>query len=404
MSFTSKLNYFDGKLTPGFLPLFISKTIIRVAAGFFGLFLPIFLYNIFNHNFSFVIYYYTISLFLYTFALAFGARFLNTFGFRHALRLSLLLGALNFITLYFTTSQNYLYLIPLNIFVLTLFRIFHWIPYQIDFAKFTDKKNRSREVGLLAASTSILGIATPFIAGFTIAKFGFGTLFLLGIFLYLLALIPLAKIPKTREQFSWTYKETWRQFFSAKRRKIVFAFAADGAENVVGLIVWPIFIFNILKGNYLKVGTISTLIITATVIMELIVGKVADSKKSDNKNGILKFGTYLYSFGWILKVFIATAFQIFIVDAYHKLMQVLTRTSFDALTYEIAANQGHFIDEFSVLHEMAIGVGKVIMLLLVLFSAHLFSLKWTFILAAFASILLNFIRSETKVNPKSFQK
>lgn len=400
----SKINYFDGKLTPGFLPLFISKTIIRVAVGFFGLFLPIFLYTIFNRNFSLVIYYYMASLFLYTLTVAFGARFLNTFGFRRALRLSLLLGALNFVTLYFVTSQNYLYLIPLNIIILTFFRVFHWIPYQVDFAKFTDRKNRSREVGLLAASTSILGIATPFVAGFTIAEFGFGTLFLLGIFLYLLALIPLVKIPQTREKFSWTYKETWKQFFSSKRKKIIFAFAADGAENVVGLIVWPIFIFNILKGNYLEIGTISTLIITVTVIMELIVGKLADNKDKDNKNKILKFGTYLYSLGWILKIFIATAFQIFLIDAYHKLMQVFTRTSFDALTYEIAADQGHFVDEFSVLHEMAIGVGKVIMLLLVLFSSYFFSIKWTFILAALASILLNLIRSETKISPSSLKK
>lgn len=389
-----KINYFDGQLTPGFLSLFFSQTLVKVAVGLFGLFLPIFLYTLFDRNFTFVIYYYIVGFFIYGMTVALGAKFLNTFGFRRALRLSLILGILNYVTFYYLTQQNYLYLIPLNIFFLTIFRICHWIPYNVDFAKFTDKRNRSREVSLLAATSNVLGVATPFVAGFIIEDYGFGALFIFAIILYLLALIPLITIPKTREKFSWTYLETWRQMFSKERRRVSFAFAADGAENVVGLIVWPIFIFNVLREDYLEVGTISAIIIAFTVVLELIIGKIADKKSGKEK--ILRFGTYLYSFGWLLKIFIATAFQIFLIDTYHKVIQIFTRTSFDSLTYELAADQGHFVDEFSVLHEMAISFGRVIMLAMILAISFFFSLEWTFILAALASILLNMIRSKTK--------
>ncbi len=395
MRFHPKLNYINGNVSLGFSSLFASQTIMRVAAGFFGLFLPIFLYKLFNNNFVYVAYYYLAGYFFYALFVAWGASFLNSFGFRKALQTSAFFGALIYVTLYFTNEKNYVYLLSLNVLIVILFRISHWIPYNVDFAKFTDRRNRGKEVSLLAATINISGILTPFIAGFIIAKFGFGTLFIFGVLLYLTSYIPLITLPRTHEKFSWTYLETFQQLFSKKRRGIMLAFAADGAENVVGFIVWPIFIFNLLKGNYLQIGTISTAIIAVTVVMQLIVGKYADKK--NNKERILKIGTYLYSLGWIIKIFILTAFQIFLADAYHKLMRIFTRTSFDALTFEIAADEGHFVDEFSVLHEISISLGRTLMLIIIIIASTFLSLNWTFVLAAIASLLLNSIREKVNI-------
>jgi small-conductance mechanosensitive channel len=168
----------------------------------------------------------------------------------------------------------------------------------------------------------------------------------------------------------------------------------DGAENVIGIIVWPIFMWEILNGDYLQLGLLSSLVITVTVLMQLGLGKMVDLK---DKNKILKFGTFFYSIGWIIKMFVATAFHIFVVSAYHNITKMFTRTPFDAMTYEKAADQGHFVDEYTVIHEMAVNLGRFLMLIVVFVLISWVSLEWTFILGALAALTLNFLTPDSVI-------
>ena len=249
---------------------------------------------------------------------------------------------------------------------------------------------------MLNATRLIFGIFIPLIAGFVIMRFGFDVLFVIAIILYFVSGIPYLTIPHTRERFSWTWKQTWQEFFSKKRRKINLAYVADGAENIIGVVVWPIFIYQLLNGNYFQVGAISTLIIGITVIIQLILGKYIDVESSQEK--VLKWGSFFYSIGWIIKIFISTAFQIFVVGTYHGIASIFLRTPFDALTYEIAADQEHYVDEFTVLHEMALQLGRSLMIILVILISLYFAIQWVFILAALATIVFNLLqRKEAKL-------
>ncbi len=128
----------------------------------------------------------------------------------------------------------------------------------------------------------------------------------------------------------------WQRLFSPHNRPIAFSLMANGAENVIGIVVWPIFIFLLLNGNYLEVGAVSGFIIGGTVILQLLAGKYIDeiAKKSD----VLKLGSVLYALGWIVKIFVLTAFHIFIAGLYHSLTKILTRTTFETMFYELAAD------------------------------------------------------------------
>jgi hypothetical protein len=86
-----------------------------------------------------------------------------------------------------------------------------------------------------------------------------------------------------------------------------------------------------------------------------------------------------------------SSFQIFITATYHNLSKIFIRTPFDVLTYEMAADEGHYVDEFTVIHEIAVSLGKAGMLLLVLFVSMFVSLQWTFILGALSALLYNTI-------------
>jgi MFS family permease len=171
------------------------------------------------------------------------------------------------------------------------------------------------------------------------------------------------------------------------------AYMGDGAESVINVIVWPIFIYELLNGNYFQIGALSAVIVVVTVFLQLLVGKWTDKL---NKYRILKFSSIFYAVGWIIKMFIFTAFQIFIASTYHGITRLFTRTSFDTIFYEDSADQGHYVDEYTVIHEMAIQYGKVLMMILVLVLLIFMSMQWTFILAATASLFMNFLSYDQK--------
>ncbi|MFC1756555.1 MFS transporter [Patescibacteria group bacterium] len=383
-------DYFSGKISHGFVSLYTGKVLMGISGALLGLFLPIFLYELFNKNFAYTALYFGIGYLAYAICLFFFVRFLNSFGFRKALRVSILFGTGYYATFYFLNEINWHFLLPLLLVILTIDRILYWLPYHVDFAKFTSKRNRSKQLGALGATRQIAGIFIPLLSGFIISKYGFDVVFIIAAILYLSSGIPYLTLPRTREKFSWNYIETLQNLVSKKYRKQMLAFASDGAETGIAMIVWPIFMYQILNGDYLKVGAISTIIIGISVTTQLILGKKLDKKTSKRKT--LKLASYFSAVGWIIKVFIATTFQIFIVGAFHNLIRIFTRMPFDALTYEIAADEGHYVDEFTVLHEIAISIGRIITISLAIVISIFANIGWVFLLAAIASILLNFLR------------
>jgi len=380
--------------------------VLRISSSLLGIFLPIFLYEIFNFNFRYVIYYYLIAHFLYATSVAWGAKYLNEVGLRRSLRISIIIGAFYYFVFFLLDKtmrghglildqNNQIYLlILLSIIVITLNRILYWVPLHTDLAKFTSKSNRAKQLSLIEATTVALGAVCPIVAGWILMHYNYDVLFIIAIVIYLSSLIPFITLPKTREDFTWTYLQSWKEFLSKKRRRAVLAFAGDGADNVVGVMVWPIFIWELLNKNFFEVGAIMSLIVAVTVVLQLFIGRFSDL---GNKKKMLNFGSVLYAVGWIIKIFISTAFHIFIVSAYHNLANIFARTPFNTLTYEKAADQGHYVDEYTVIHEMAVQYGKVLMLGFVLLLTIFFSIEWTFILAALASLAMNFLADEETI-------
>jgi len=385
-----KKKYFEGNLAQGFVALYTGKTISNIAVNLLGMFLPIFLYTLFDGSFFMVALQFLLGYLAYGLAVPLGGFFLNHYGFNHSLRLSTLFAAGSFAFLYFMQPDNVLHLLPFQIAATTIYRLLFWLPFHVDFAEFSDASKRGREIGIFEATVNIIGIATPIVAGFIITRYGYDALFALAMIIFLMALIPYHFIPEIGEKFSWSYRRTIKELFAKKNRKATYAFMADGAEEIVGYLVWPIVIYQLLQGDLLKVGFISTIIVGVTVVLELFVGKYTDERFG--KERLLKYGSILSAIGWIIKIFIATAFQIFIVDTYHKFTKIIMRIPFAALAYERAADHGHYIDEYTVLYEMAINMGRVLMILVVMVASLYISLQWTFLFGAFASVFLNLLR------------
>jgi len=382
-----KVNYFNNHLSPGFVALFSGRMFQFIGSSLIGIFLPIYLLNVFDLDIKAVFYYFLAAHLLYALFLPLGARLINHIGLNNSLRTSVFLFAIYYLCLYLLKYDVYTFIF-LAIVVLTLTRILFWMPYHTDLAIYTDRRDRGKSIGLLWATSTFLGVIMPVISGFLIGNFGYGLVFILAIVIYISSFIPFLTLPRTQETYSWGYWETFKNFFSKKNRKLVLANMANGAENEVGIVIWPIFIWQILQGNYFAVGAISSLIVLVTIIVQLGVGKYTDIF---NKRKMLHWGSLFYASGWLAKVFVLSSFQIFVVGAYHSFAQIFKDTPFDTLNYELIADQGHYVDEYTVIKEIAVQSGKIIMLASAILIVANFNLNWTFALAALASLFINFL-------------
>ncbi|MDO8668723.1 MAG: MFS transporter [Candidatus Buchananbacteria bacterium] len=380
--------YLKTRLSSGVTALYSNIVIDEIGSGLVGLFLPIFLWEKFG-RLDFVLIYFLVIYVIYAVTVIFGAMLMSKLGQKASMIISVPFKVLFYLCLYYL-SLGY----PINIFVVLMIimieiqMMMFWVPYHTDFARFTNKKDRGRVIGFLSSVSSLVSIFVPIISGWIIYNYDFDVLFLIVIILVAISAVPLFMVAPTYEKFSFSFRETWRQFFAKKHRRMLLSFFSTGVENMIGGIIWPIFIFQLLQGDFLKVGIISSVIVLSTIIIRLIVGSYTD--KFD-KHKLLKWGSGLYAVGWMLKTFVATGFQIFVVSTYHNFASIIMQTPYSAITYEKAADSGHYVDEITVLKEMALNLGRVAGALILLVMISFVGLHWTFVLAAIASLFINII-------------
>ncbi len=376
----------------GFLRLFISKRLIQGAAtAILGIFVPIFLYETSGNQFYIVGGYYALLSFLYAIFLVPGMYAANRIGFSRSLVLGGIFSVCIYGTMFFLTPENiWTMLWPLTI-AIVAFRVFHWVPFHVDFTLFTKAGERGKQVSLSFATIAFMGVIGPILAGFIISHAGgYDALFGTAVVLLGLATISYAFVPETTTRFEWGYLETWKKLFSRDMRGVVVGEFANGAETVVNTLVWPIFLYEILNGDVFEIGAVSTVVVGATIVVQLFMGRHLD-KGPDSKEKTLRVGSSLYALGWIFKMFVLSAAHVFFVGLYHNIVKIFTKTPFSAILYDMSAEQGEYVDEFTVLREIASHVGRAISLVVISALALLIPIGWTFMIAAVASIALNLV-------------
>ena len=58
-----------------------------------------------------------------------------------------------------------------------MFRMFYWIPYHVDFAKFTDNSNRGRQLSMFRVTRDIIAGLIPILSGYIISQQGYSFVF-----------------------------------------------------------------------------------------------------------------------------------------------------------------------------------------------------------------------------------
>jgi len=386
-----KLSFMPPHNSGGFVKLFVSKGLIQgLAAAMMGVFLPIFLYEVSGNQFWFVVLFFIGATFGYILLLVPGMKLTNIIGFNRALSLGALFSVMQFGILYFMDEMNYLMLlIPLLVSAIG-FKVFHWVPYHVDFTVFTTNGERGRDVSLILATHEFMGMVGPALAGYIIVMSGYESLFMVAMALLLIATITYLFVPAIEEQFTWSFKETFSNLFSERFRNVFIGEVGNGAEVVVTLVAWPIFLYEVLNQNVLEVGFLSAVIVAATIILQLMVGKYLDTQKG-SKRVTLRRGSIFYAIGWIIKIFVVSATQVFLVGLYHNIARIFTQTPLNAKLYDMSGEQGSYVDEFTVIKEIASAMGRMLALAIMLVLTLYVSVAWTFVVGAIAALMVNAI-------------
>jgi len=232
----------------------------------------------------------------------------------------------------------------------------------------------------------LISIGSPLLAGFLLTQSSFSTLFIISIVILIASLFPLTKLSKSQVKFEFSYFQSFRELFKKANKRLRTAYIADGAQGFVGVVIWPIFIYQILEEQYLAVGAITALVVIGTIVCQLLVGGYTDKFP---KRKLIRAGSFIYAFGWMAKMFVVTAFQIFVVGTFHSFGYIFLRTPFDAFSYEQFTDRGAYLDEYTVLREISINLGRAIMGFVLIILIYLVGIKVAFPIAAIASLLIN---------------
>ncbi len=371
----------------GLISLWFGKIFLDFGSNIFVLFFPILLYTHFK-SYNLMIAYFVLGSSLYFFAAPLGAKVMNAIGIKKSILLSNVFRIPYFVALYKFPEDPLLYAAIAAISV-TFMRSTFWLPFQTDSAKFSSKKNRGKQFGVIFSISSALAIVAPIIGGFILDTWDFRVLTMVSLAVSLVSTIPFYFLPETKEEVSWSYRETFKYFFHPFNRRMVAAYMSDGAVGVIGGVFWPLFIFFIFDEKYKALGLVSGGVLLVGMLLRLVLGGLLDKFK---KVRLVKIGTILNSTAWLLKAAVVTTFHVFAVSIYHTLVMIVLRTSLDTLVYEKAADRGHYIDEYTLIKEMAIHMGRVLILLLVACLLVFLPMQVTFILASVATLFIILLR------------
>ena len=135
-------------LTRNILFLYTNRLLIQVAAGMLSVFTAIFFYEKFNESYTAVALVFAAGYALFALFVPLGGMLLQSLGTKRMLIIAVIFlpGSILSLLLWNTNPMLSLFL---YLFFGTVYRTLYWTPYHIDFAKFTNKKDRGKQISLL---------------------------------------------------------------------------------------------------------------------------------------------------------------------------------------------------------------------------------------------------------------
>lgn len=335
--------------------MYFSLFFRKLAISIIGIFVPVYLLSA-GYSFTEMIIFFIVFQIVWGLMIVPARMMTSRFGMKHTMTI-----AIPFLILYFV-SLLFLGTNPVMFYVAAIFAGFqgalYWIPYNIDFAMVTDKKKRGKEMGFVAFVSLSPSIIGPILGGLLITFFSFDIMFIAGVIIGFMAIIPLFMSSDTKPcpkkgNHSYFQKIYWREALS---------FSADGVRHVTQWIFWPLAIFT-LAGTHLSLGIVGTLEVLFAAFTSIATGFIVDVIR---RRRFIHATSVLESASWLLKAF-AVLFSSFTQLIGTAMFGGLARGSFDVSIGASIFDKGQKNPVgYFVFIEVAIVIGRLAILFIAL--------------------------------------
>lgn len=309
-------------------------------------------------------------------------------------KLSIIYGALLriglWVTLIFTNENNWEITFPIYTVILAFVVSVYWPPYNNIFNINLSKENRTQIIGFNRSFSNALGIFMPTIVGMIISFYSFNLTFIIGLFFLVISLYPIFKIPQQKHiNFSWTPKDVFDNLISKKNFRFVFTIFSQGFERAFSGFLWPLVVYILLEGDLVSFGIVASVASFLVIILNVVVGKYSD--KLQKGPMILKVSSSFQSIIYFLKIFAQTASDIFLLRSFSQVSSSVVSLSTDSMIFQKAAADKDLADEYIVLREIALSLGRVIAFSLILSLSFVLELQTLFLFAAVSVLFINIL-------------
>jgi len=368
--------------------LFVSTAILDFAVSAVMIFEPIYLYT---QGFSLqqILLFYIAVYVLYFFLLPIGGRICRRHGYEHTILFSspfLILYYLSF----FAISYNRVFVVAAVV-SLAVQKILYWPGYHSNFATWSQKTERGREISNLSALIAFTSAMAPVIGGLVVAIWGFKTLFVIVAVLILASNIPMLRTPELFMPKPFPYLDAFTRLVKRENRRSLWVFIGYGEELIV-LVLWPIFIATLIPDLF-SLGIIVSLSMLANILATLYIGSIVDE---GDRLPVLRSGTVFIAGSWLARTLVSSGLGIFLIDSFYRVAKNMVGVPLMAIVYDGARRTG--AAEAVVFFEMALSLGKIAAALLAMAIFHFFPDFWPgiFVLACLFSALFSFMHDKGK--------
>ncbi|MEI6266440.1 MAG: hypothetical protein WCP14_00940 [bacterium] len=375
--------------------IFLVMALRSFVCGMITIFIPIYLYNI-GYSLRDILF-----LFLIMFSVEFvfeyfSARLRTELGPKHAIAISFPFLIAHMWLLATIQTYNWPLWIPALFGGISL--ALYWQGYHYDFSKSKHKGQATRDVSKMYIILAVLGAIAPFVGSSVLTYLGFNVLYFIVIFALAFAFIPLVKQKEFNTKGILKLKKL-------KPKDIILdmvSYGGSGVEATISLVIWPLFIYIILK-SYQYLGIITSAALIVTIIVTYFVGRRVTNK---NRHLYIRNSSFLDSLIYIMLIFVESFIQVASLNMARSLVSSLRSAPYVSEYYLHADERSR--SEYIFYMESAIDFFKILMYAFLIILTFSFTDKEVLIaglvigaVGALAASLMPRAKCEMPVNTQS---
>lgn len=342
--------------------IYLNLAIRSFALSLGVIFIPIYLLNL-GYGVNQLFAYYISVFAVFGAASVLVAKIGRKIGLKHLIIISIPFSIVFFILLFMLNNIDMTLLYSIS-FVEGLSSAFYWIPLNTLFAKYIKSKKASKQVSYIFSVPGMVSIVGPIVGGSLILLFGFKVLLLVISILLFTSLIPLfvTKDFKPHKDFSL------KRILTKDNLKYFGGFFIHGIISVSGTILWPLFVFFVLRDVF-SLGIIGTLGAISIVFFPLMLSKI---QKKFTLLTLFKVGGFVAFIVFSLVPLARSAVEVYVASLFIGIILILVEMPFYTLAIKKAAKKNPL--EFMIFREIALSIGRItILAFLLIFGADFFA-------------------------------